>query len=375
MISETDITEALSQVEDPQLGENLVDLNMIKKIKITDEAINIRIELKTARHPQKEEIRQNCINAVQDKAEEGTTIQVQFTSVITSGRDNAAAKINGIGVNENLLPGVKNIIAVASGKGGVGKSTVAANLAIALGKDGAKVGLMDADIYGPSAPIMFGLRGERPKMTKINGKGVIMPMERYGVKVISIGFLVDEKQAVVWRGPMVSSAIKQFVSDVYWGELDYLVIDLPPGTGDIHLTMVQTIPVTGAVIVTTPQQVALADAKKGVSMFSTGAIKVPVLGIVENMSYFTPAELPDNKYYIFGKNGAKRMCKDFDIPLLGQIPLVESICEGGDVGIPALMGDDEITKSAFADFAAQTARHIAIRNENLDPTKVVEIVR
>ncbi|HLR37878.1 MAG TPA: Mrp/NBP35 family ATP-binding protein [Chitinophagaceae bacterium] len=375
MISKDDIRNALKQVEDPQLGGNLADLNMIKQIKISEDAINIRIELKTPKHPQKEDIRNKSIEVVQAVAGDNITIHVQFTAVITSGRDNKAKTINGIGVNDNLLPNVKNIIAVASGKGGVGKSTVAANLAIALGKEGAKVGLMDADIYGPSAPIMFGLRGERPKMTKINGKGMIMPMDRYGVKVISIGLLVDEKQAVVWRGPMVSSAIKQFVSDVYWGELDYLVIDLPPGTGDIHLTMVQTIPVTGAVIVTTPQQVALADAKKGVAMFSTGAIKVPVLGIVENMSYFTPPELPDKKYYIFGKDGAKRICSDFNIPLLGEIPIVESICEGGDVGIPALMGDDEITKKAFSDFADETARHIAIRNENLDPTKIVEMVR
>src|SRR5699024_7666631 len=257
------IRNALKQVEEPQLGGNLADLNMIKQIKISEDAINIRIELKTPKHPQKEDIRNKSIEVVQAVAGDNITIHVQFTAVITSGRDNKAKTINGIGVNDNLLPNVKNIIAVASGKGGVGKSTVAANLAIALGKEGAKVGLMDADIYGPSAPIMFGLRGERPKMTKINGKGMIMPMDRYGVKVISIGLLVDEKQAVVWRGPMVSSAIKQFVSDVYWGELDYLIIDLPPGTGDIHLTMVQTIPVTGAVIVTTPQQVALADAKKG----------------------------------------------------------------------------------------------------------------
>lgn len=375
MISKEDIRKELKKVNDPQLGENIVDLDMIKLIKVSEDSINLRIELKTPRHPQKEDIRKNCIDVTQKIAGEGVDVRVQFTSVITSGRESAASKINGIGANQNLLPNVKNIIAVASGKGGVGKSTVAANLAIALAKDGAQVGLMDADIYGPSAPIMFGLRGERPKMTKINGKGMIMPMDRYGVKVISIGFLVDEKQAVVWRGPMVSSAIKQFVSDVYWGDLDYLIIDLPPGTGDIHLTMVQTIPVTGVVVVTTPQQVALADAKKGVAMFSTGAIKVPVLGIVENMSYFTPAELPENKYYIFGKEGGKTLCKDFNIPLLGQIPLVESICEGGDVGVPALMGDDEITKSAFADFALETARQVAIRNANIDPTKVVEMVR
>jgi ATP-binding protein involved in chromosome partitioning len=248
-------------------------------------------------------------------------------------------------------------------------------LALSLAREGASVGLMDADIYGPSVPIMFGVRGERPMMTKVNGKGMIVPMERYGIKLMSIGLLVDERQAIVWRGPMASSALKQFVTEVQWGELDYLVIDLPPGTGDIHLTLVQTIPVTGVVVVTTPQQVALADAKKGIAMFSTGAIKVPVLGLVENMAYFTPADLPEKKYYIFGKDGGKKLAEEFEIPLLGQIPLVEGICEGGDLGIPVMMGDDEVTIAAFSEFAQNAARQIAIRNANLAPTQVVEMAR
>jgi ATP-binding protein involved in chromosome partitioning len=263
---------------------------------------------------------------------------------------------------------------VVSGKGGVGKSTVSSNFALALAAGGAKVGLMDADIYGPSQHIMFGVRGDRPLMREVDGKGMIVPIEKFGIKMMSIGLLIDEKQAVVWRGPMVSSAIRQFVSEVDWGELDYLVIDMPPGTGDIHLTIVQTVPVTGVIVVTTPQTVALADAKKGIAMFGQAQLKVPVIGLVENMSYFTPAELPDNKYYIFGKDGGKNLAEEFDIPFLGQIPIVESICEGGDIGVPAMVGDDDITKKAFMDFASNAVRGIAMRNANLEPTQIVEMI-
>ncbi len=233
---------------------------------------------------------------------------------------------------------------------------------------------MDADIYGPSVPIMFGVRGERPMMIEIDGKGMIAPLERYAIKLISIGLLVDEKNAVVWRGPMASSAIRQFITDVYWGDLDYLVVDMPPGTGDIHLTLMQTVPVTGAVIVTTPQDVALADAKKGIAMFGQAQINVPVIGLVENMSYFSPAELPDNKYYIFGKDGGKRLADEYDIPFLGQIPLVQSIREGGDTGIPVMMGDDAVTRKAFEEFASHVVRSIAMRNANLTAEKVAEVV-
>jgi ATP-binding protein involved in chromosome partitioning len=233
---------------------------------------------------------------------------------------------------------------------------------------------MDADIYGPSVPIMFGVRGERPLMIEIGEKGMIAPIERYGIKLMSIGLLVDEKSAVVWRGPMASSAIRQFVTDVYWGELDYLIIDMPPGTGDIHLTLVQTVPVTGAVIVTTPQDVALADAKKGIAMFGQAQINVPIIGLVENMSYFTPAELPQNKYYIFGKEGGKRLAEEYDLPFLGQIPLVQSIREGGDEGVPVMMGDDEVSKQAFCDFAAHVVRSISMRNANIEQAKVASVV-
>jgi ATP-binding protein involved in chromosome partitioning len=275
-----------------------------------------------------------------------------------------------------VLPKVKNIIAVVSGKGGVGKSTVAANFALALAKGGASVGLMDADIYGPSVPIMFGVRGERPKMMSggEGGKGLIVPLERFGIKLMSIGLLVDEKNAVVWRGPMASSAIRQFVTDVFWEELDYLVIDMPPGTGDIHLTLMQTAPVTGVIVVTTPQDVALADAKKGIAMFGQAQLKIPIIGLVENMSYFTPAELPENKYYIFGKDGGKKLAEEYDIPFLGQIPLVQSIREGGDIGVPAIMSEDEISKKAFLEFAGSAVRSIAMLNANMGMGKVAEVV-
>jgi ATP-binding protein involved in chromosome partitioning len=256
----------------------------------------------------------------------------------------------------------------------VGKSTVAANLALALAEGGASVGLMDADIYGPSVPIMFGVRGERPLIKKEGEKGIIIPLEKFGIKLMSIGLLVEEKQAIVWRGPMASSAIRQFVADVDWGNLDYLVIDMPPGTGDIHLTLVQTVPVTGAIVVTTPQPVALADAKKAIAMFAQPQIKVPVIGLVENMSWFTPAELPENKYYIFGKGGGKRLAEEFEVPFLGQIPLVQGIREGGDMGIPVMVSDDEVTRKAFMDFAGNAVRSVAMRNANVEATKIVEIV-
>src|SRR5258705_4011808 len=313
----------------------------------------------------KETIKNACINAIKLLVNKEANVKVNFTSNTTTKRTDPGS----------VLPKVKNIIAVVSGKGGVGKSTVAANFALALAQGGAKVGLMDADIYGPSVPIMFGLRGERPMMMDVGGdKGMIVPLERFGIKIMSIGFLVDEKSAVVWRGPMASSAIRQFVTDVFWDELDYLVIDMPPGTGDIHLTLVQTVPVTGAVIVTTPQDVALADAKKGIAMFGQAQLNVPVIGIVENMSYFTPTELPDNKYYIFGKDGGKRLADEYDIPFLGQIPLVQSIREGGDTGIPVMMGDDAVTRKAFEEFASHVVRSIAMRNANLTAEKVAEVV-
>jgi ATP-binding protein involved in chromosome partitioning len=364
-MTEQDILRALGNVQEPDLGKDLVTLNMVKDIVIEGNQVAFTVVLTTPACPMKDMIGNACINAVKLLVNKEAEVQVNFTANTTSNRKDTG----------NQLPGVKNIIAVVSGKGGVGKSTIAANLALALAEGGASVGLMDADIYGPSVPIMFGVKGQRPLMKDAgNGKGLIVPLEKFGIKLMSIGLLVDDKNAVVWRGPMASSAIRQFITDVEWGELDYLVIDMPPGTGDIHLTMVQTVPVTGVVVVTTPQAVALADAKKGIAMFGQTQIKVPIIGLVENMSWFTPAELPGNKYYLFGKDGGRNLAEEYDLPFLGQIPLVQSIREGGDAGIPALAGTDEITSNAFRDFAGKTVRSIAMRNASMAPTAVVQMV-
>jgi len=362
-MTEAAVLQALSNVQEPDLGKDLVTLNMIKDISIDGNKVSFTIVLTTPACPMKDMMRTASENAIKFLVNKEAQIIVNFTSNTTTNRKDDKA----------VLGGVKNIIAVVSGKGGVGKSTVSANLALALAEGGASVGLMDADIYGPSVPIMFGLRGERPMMKEHEGKGLIVPMKQHGISLMSIGFLVDEKNAVVWRGPMASSAIKQFVTDVDWGELDYLVIDMPPGTGDIHLTLMQTVPVTGVVIVTTPQDVALADAKKGIAMFGQAQINVPIIGLVENMAYFTPAELPNNKYYLFGKEGGKRLADEYDLSFLGQIPLVQSIREGGDSGIPSMAGDDEISKKAFRDFTSATVRNIAMRNANMPKTQLISI--
>lgn len=360
-ITSADVLKALSTVNDPDLKRDLVTLNMIKDLTVSQSEIIFTVVLTTPACPLKEMIRKDCESAVRKVAGPAAKITIHMTSSVTSLRDNAP-----------LLPGVKNIIAIASGKGGVGKSTITSNLAVALAQSGAKVGLIDADIFGPSVPVMFNCEREQPEVKTINGKNFILPLEQYGVKLISIGFLAPPDSAVVWRGPMASSALKQFISDTIWGDLDYLFIDLPPGTSDIHLTLVQTVPVTGAVIVTTPQKVALADATKGLAMFKQPQINVPILGVVENMAYFTPEELPGNKYYIFGKDGGKNLSEKFDVPLLGQIPLVQGIRESGDSGLPAVLKEG-VTANAFRDLAEALARRIAIRNANFDTTKKVEI--
>ncbi len=360
-IQSTDILKALSTVEDPDLKKDLVTLNMIKDIALTEGKVSFTVVLTTPACPLKEKIRKDCEDAVEKVVPAGTLINIFMTSSVTSLRDNAP-----------LLPGVKNIIAIASGKGGVGKSTVTTNLAVALAQSGASVGLIDADISGPSIPVMFNCEREQPEVKVVNGKNIIVPLQQYGVKLISIGFLAPPESAVVWRGPMASSALKQFISDADWGELDYLLIDLPPGTSDIHLTLVQTVPVTGAVIVTTPQKVALADAMKGLAMFKQPQINVPILGVVENMAYFTPEELPDNKYFIFGKDGGKNLAEKFGVPLLGQIPLVQSIRESGDSGLPVVMKEGA-TALAFRDLAENLARQVAIRNATFTTTKKVEL--
>ena len=363
MITKEAVIAALSEVQEPDLGKDLVTLNMVKDIVIDDKNVSFTVILTTPACPLKEMIERACVTAIHLLVDKEAVVKVHLTANVSTNRKD----------NQAVLPDVKNIILVASGKGGVGKSTVAVNLAIGLAQLGASVGLLDADIYGPSIPIMLGLRDERPKMTEINGKGMIVPLERHGIKAISIGMLIDEKQAVMWRGPMASSALKQFISDVHWGALDYLVVDMPPGTGDVHLTIVQTVPVTGALIVSTPQAVAAADARKAIMMFKQPQINVPILGIVENMAYFTPQELPENKYYIFGKGGARNMAEQFDLPFIGEIPLVQGIREGGDKGLPAVLDDDAVAKEAFLEMAQKVAQNIAIRNTNLDPTKVVQM--
>ena len=362
-MTSADILKALSNVQEPDLGKDLVTLNMIKDLQVDGDKVSFTIVLTTPACPMKDLMKNACENAIKLLVNKAAIIEVNFTSNTTSLRKD----------EKKVLGQVKNIIAVVSGKGGVGKSTVSANLALALAEGGAKVGLMDADIYGPSVPIMFGVRGQRPMMKDGDGNGIIIPLEKYGIKLMSIGLLVDEKDAVVWRGPMASSAIRQFITDVDWGELDYLVIDMPPGTGDIHLTIMQTVPVTGVVIVTTPQTVALADAKKAIAMFGQANVKVPIIGLIENMSYFTPAELPNNKYYLFGKQGGQNLATEYDLAFLGEIPLVQSIREGGDAGLPAMVGDEEVSKAALRGVVSNAVRQIAIRNANLPKTETISV--
>lgn len=360
-ITEEKIKEALSNVIDPDLGKDIITLNMVHDLEITGKKVSFTVNLTTPACPLKAEIERACVNAVKHLVDEEAEVKINMASSVSQNRAGGQG-------DQSLLKGVKNIIAVASGKGGVGKSTVAVNLAVALARTGASVGLVDTDIYGPSIPTMFNLH-ERPNITT---QKKIIPLEKYGVRLLSMGFLVDQDEAVVWRGPMVSSAVRQFLSEAEWGELDYMILDLPPGTGDIQLTIVQTVPLTAAVVVSTPQNVALDDARKAVAMFRK--VNVPVLGIVENMAYFTPAELPDKKYYIFGKEGARTLAGKLEIPFLGEIPIEEALRESGDTGEPiALRTSDSLSAAAFSELANRTAQQISIRNANIAPTEKVEI--
>lgn len=350
-VSSNDILKALSTVQDPDLRKDLVTLNMVQDIAIEGKTVSFKVVLTTPACPLKDKIEQDCIEAIHGLVSPELEVKIEMTANVTSNR-----------MDKLVLPGVKNVIAVVSGKGGVGKSTVASNLALALSELGAKVGLLDADIHGPSVPIMFGVHDETPDMRVVDGKQLMVPIERHGIKLLSIGFMIDPNQAVVWRGPMVSSALRQFVNDTDWGELDYLVLDMPPGTGDIHLTMAQIVPVSGVVLVTTPQDVALADAQKAATMFEMLPNKIPMLGVVENMSWFTPAELPNNKYYIFGEGGGQKLASRLKVELLGQVPLVIGVREGADKGMPAVLDDQNPAKPVFLDVAQAVARQLAIIN-------------
>ena len=361
------IMDALAKVRYPGTGKDLVTMGMVEdNIRIDGNKVSFSLLFEKPNDP--------FIKSVV-KAAETAILTYVGEEVDIKGNITVDAKQAARPEPDKLLPEVKNIIAVSSGKGGVGKSTVAANLAVALALQGHKVGLLDADIFGPSQPKMFNVEEARPYMVEVGGRELIEPAANYGVKLLSIGFFINKEDAVLWRGAMASNALKQLIGDANWGDLDYFLIDLPPGTSDIHLTMVQTLAITGAIVVCTPQEVALADARKGISMFTGEKINVPVLGLVENMSWFTPAELPENKYYLFGKEGGKRLAEELNIPLLGQIPIVQSICEGGDSGKPVALNPDSITGQAFQKLAENVVKQIDYRNEHLDPTKRVVVTK
>lgn len=350
-----EIREVLKEVKYPGTAKNIVELDMVQHIRIDGEKVMFRLVFQNSNDPFVNAVRKKCEALLADYRE----VEIETLFVHDLERPLSLEK-------------VKHIIAVSSGKGGVGKSTVAANLAVALAMQGYKVGLVDADIFGPSVPKMFGSEDARPYMETVEDQEMIVPVEKYGVKILSIGFFVDPASATVWRGPMASNALKQMVEQGYWDELDYMLIDLPPGTSDIHLTLVQTVALTGAIVVSTPQQVALADAIKGINMFESPGIQVPVLGLVENMAWFTPAELPDHKYYLFGKEGAKKLAEEKGLRLLGQIPVVQSICDGGDAGKPVALNPDSITGAAFARLAEEVVKAV---EENQEQAKRVRITK
>lgn len=358
------ILEALEKVRYPGNGKNLVEAEMVDdNIRIDGNKVSFSLIFEKSTDPFIRSVVKSAETAILTYV--GKEVEIVGNISVVS-RQAARPEVG------KFLPQVKNVIAISSGKGGVGKSTVSANLAIALARLGYKVGLLDADIFGPSIPKMFSVEDERPYSERIDGRDLILPVEKYGVKILSIGFFVDPEQAILWRGGMASNALKQLIADAAWGDLDYFLIDLPPGTSDIHLTIVQSLALTGAVVVTTPQQVALAAAIKGVNMFVNDKVAVPILGVVENMAWFTPAELPENKYYIFGHDGGKRMADAYGIPLIGQIPLVQSICESGDEGLPIAMKANTPDGQAFLALAGALVEQVKLRNEQQPPTKIVE---
>jgi ATP-binding protein involved in chromosome partitioning len=361
-----DILNALKTITAPGEGENMVDSGAVTNVVTFADEVIVDITIKNpslqARKRTEVDILQTIHKEVYEKAK--IKVNVKVDAQATQPKNEIKGK---------AIPGIQNIVAVASGKGGVGKSTVTANLAVTLAKMGFKVGVLDADIYGPSIPIMFDVANERPLSVTVDGKSKMKPVENYGIKVLSIGFFTKPDQAVIWRGPMASKALNQMIFDAAWGELDFLLLDLPPGTGDIHLSIMQALPITGAVVVSTPQNVALADAKKGVAMFQQDSINVPVLGIVENMAYFTPAELPENKYYIFGKEGAKHLAEDLNVPFLGEVPLIQSIREAGDLGRPAALQTGTPIEEAFEAITRNVVQEVVNRNEELPATEAIKI--
>ncbi|MCB9049860.1 MAG: Mrp/NBP35 family ATP-binding protein [Lewinellaceae bacterium] len=360
-IETTKVVEALTKVMDPNSGQDIITMSMVRDLEVKGKDINFSIELPTMETRHKSELNFACIQAVQNLYPEAN-VNVHMISRTGNSQEPTSP-----------LAQVKNIIAVASGKGGVGKSTVSVNLALGLKKLGAKVGLIDADLYGPSIPTMLGLQGERPRVQEVYGEPKIIPLEAFGLPVMSIGFIIEPEQAVVLRGPRLGGIIKQFFEDTIWPELDYLIVDLPPGTGDIQLTLVQTVPVTGAIMVTTPQEVAVADALKAMNMFLLPSVNVPILGIVENMAWFTPEELPNNKYFLFGQGGGEKLAKIGQTKLLGQVPIVQSIRESGDEGNPIVLKDVPFATDAFMKVAEQTAEQVAVRNQKMGPTNIVKI--
>ncbi|QYA24426.1 Mrp/NBP35 family ATP-binding protein [Gramella sp. MT6] len=360
-----EILKALETITVAGEGSNMVESGAVQNVMTFGDEVVVDLVLSTPALHIKKRAEVDVMKAIHEKVYEKAKIKV---NIKIQAPEKKKPEIKG-----KAIPGIKNIIAVASGKGGVGKSTVTANLAVTLSKMGFKVGILDADIYGPSAPIMFDVEAERPLSVTVNGKSKMKPVENYGVKILSIGFFTKPNQAVVWRGPMAAKALNQMIFDADWGELDFMLIDLPPGTGDIHLSIMQSLPITGSVIVSTPQNVALADAKKGVAMFQQESINVPVLGIVENMAYFTPEELPENKYYIFGKEGAKNLSQDLKVPFLGEIPLVQSLRESGDIGRPAALQTATPLEAAFEEITRNMVQETVNRNKDLPPTEAIKI--
>lgn len=365
-LDKKDILKALENITVPGEGQNMVESGAVKNIMTFGDEVIVDITIQNPSLQAKKRTEVDILKTIHEKVYEKAKITV---NVKVDAPEKPKANV----IKGKPILGIQNIVAVASGKGGVGKSTVTANLAVTLAKMGFKVGVLDADIYGPSIPIMFDVANEKPLAVNIDGKSKMKPVENYGVKVLSIGFFTQPDQAVVWRGPMAAKALNQMIFDAHWGELDFLLLDLPPGTGDIHLSIMQSLPITGAVVVSTPQNVALADAKKGVAMFQQESINVPVLGIIENMAYFTPAELPDNKYFIFGKEGAKHLAEDLKVPFLGELPLVQSIREAGDVGRPAALQTGTPLEQAFEKITQNVVQEVVRRHDDLPPTEAIKI--